>query len=249
MGTVSFWGRPMQQQPSAVAPSPERERLASAIAAKRADDAQRAALKQAYSEAERRVFRQRDVGEAAAAALEQAKSGQAAHLIAEASGRSEPAPVSIRAARAALTDAEDELAGFEAARAVLKDNLADAAQRPEYATTRVRAAALAVIRAEGQATARALVDEVEQLQQQLIRRGEALRWLAREARAFPLGDRPGIDFDQVLDPRVAAVLKRAENLSRAWSNLWPDQAAGRAPWLDTLAALEADAAAALPGTS
>ena len=85
---------------------------------------------------------------------------------------------------------QDDLAATEAARATLKAELDDAAKRPEWAARRVREAALAVIRAEGKAAAEALVDEVKRLQEQMIRRGAALTWLAREAKLFPLAERP-----------------------------------------------------------
>ena len=112
----------------------------------------------------------------------------------------------------------------------------------------MRRAALAVVAAESQDGAASLADEVEQLQQRLIQRGAALVWLAREAGAFPLGNRPGIDFNQVLDQRIGGVLRRVESLFGTWNDVGPDRATGRAAWTDALAALEADANAPLPGT-
>ena len=247
MGAVTFW-RSAQEPPTPDAPSPERQALAEAIKAKHADDERLAALRKAHQDAERRLFRQRDAVEAATAALAKSKQDQAAHLVAQASGRSEPAPVTIRAARVALTDAEDEVTACEAARATLKEQLDDAAQRPDSAATRVRRAALDVIRVEGAAAAHALVADVERLQGELIRRGAALEWLATEPQTFELSERIGIDYREVVDLRIRATLDRVRRLPRVWSDLGPDQTAGRQAWVDALAALEADASAALPGT-
>ena len=251
---MTFWRSAAQEQPSA-APSSERVALAEAIREKNGADERLASLRKAHQTAESAVFRLRAEVEVAEVALEQAKAAAAEHMVALASGSAGEAPISIRSARAALLDVQDDLAAAQAARESLKGQLDDASQRPNSVANRVRAAALAVIRMEGKAAAEALVAEVERLQQQLIRRGEALRWLAREVGTFPLAERPevpygvlrnGVVHDTFVDPRVETVLHRIENLSRGWSNLGPDQQLGRALWSDTVAALMADASAPLP---
>ena len=90
----------------------------------------------------------------------------------------------------------------------------------------------------------------------MIRRGGRADLACAGGQAFPIGraaDHPhgqlqgGTVLDAFADPRVDPVIHRVENLSRAWSNLGTDEAAGRQAWLDVMTALEADADAKLPG--
>jgi hypothetical protein len=191
------------------------------------------------------VYARRDAIEAAKAALDQAQRDAVDHLVRVASGTAAVAPTPIRAARSALTDAEDELSAATAARDALAVQLADVERYPDRGGRRVRAAAEAVIQAEGAERANALAGRVQHLQAELIREGAALSWLAKVG-VFPVGKVPGHEYGRPTDARTAATLRRVEGLSRTWSNMAADEALGRAPWDAAMEALLQDATARLP---
>ena len=99
--------------------SPEREALASAIVKRNAAAARVQAIKAAQETADRNVLGARRAVEVAEQNIQSAKAAAARHLTDVAMGRDAAAPMSIRQARSALQDANDELEAAEAARAAL----------------------------------------------------------------------------------------------------------------------------------
>jgi hypothetical protein len=226
--------------PAAPPPSPERQALASAIEARNARHQALAAMSAAVSAADKAWRRARDARAAAASAVERAKSDAADFGIATAQGDTCVAPLSIKAARTALVDAEDEEASARAALDALDSR---AKQSPLRDTTwlaeeNVRKAAAAVLAtAPGIAP---LLAEVERLQRELADKGAALLFLASN-HALDLAD---IDLGFSGEPSPArVVVNRLQWPMATWEGL---TATSAEPWKAALAALKNDATADLP---
>jgi hypothetical protein len=131
------------------------------------------ALEQAtagVSEAKRKL-------EAAETAVEGAKIAEARHLTDVAAGRGGTPPQTIRQAKDALEDAQDDLAAREAAQTALTTELANLERHSELPELRVREAAVAV---PGLSPAiPPPLDDLRKLQHQLYDRGAELRYLVR----------------------------------------------------------------------
>jgi hypothetical protein len=180
----------------------------------------------------------------ATAAVQSAKDGvdQAAalatsYLIAKAVGDAGAAPVTVKAARQALTDAEDALEAARNARDGLTQQVEDATRDLALARRRVSDAALQVLReAPGLDH---LVAEVTRLQRELADKGAALAWLIGKG---------GVSVQDVQAKRSPAALAHDRYWvpPSSWKALLQGQP-GPQPWMAALAALEQDATAPLPG--
>jgi DNA repair exonuclease SbcCD ATPase subunit len=148
--------------------SPQREALAQAIERLRDATAQRAALATALQSAEAEVRRANAAVAAGEAGVEEAKAATSAHMVSVASGTAGDPPRTIRQARNALQDAEDQREAARAARDqlkalqaepsaidVLRMNLSDAIDR--------------VLVAEASAQARAVVEAAYEARERLAR--------------------------------------------------------------------------------
>ncbi len=106
--------------PSRPSRSPERQALAAAIAKRDDILVEIDAITSAYQNAEQAVFAARHVIEAAEKGIENAKTNAADHLTNQLLGKVGAAPVTIKQARQAFLDAEDELSTVQAAREALQ---------------------------------------------------------------------------------------------------------------------------------
>jgi len=225
--------------------SPERQALADAIIGSRQIEtrlttaaADKASAFTAKVDAQGRL-------EAAQAAFEQAKLDTGLYLLAVASGNAGAPPPTIREAREAITDAQDQLdaaAGIYEAATAEHEAVAAAASN-HFVVERLRDLAMNVIRAEGRAAADAVAAQVRQAYDDLLLHGSTLEWLAG-ARMFAVvtdvGSLHGRPADETLRRALQAVTNvRAGN---AYTR-YPD---GSAPWGAALAALLTDADAPLP---
>ena len=197
--------------------SPLRRELAMEIARNRLLAERHAALVVACDAARESVWAGRVDVERAEGGVEAAKAAAATHLVDLANGTAGAAPVTIRAARAALVDAEDDLAAREAARVALDAQLAEAKHAPEFARQRLRDAALAVVREEAAEIAQRCVERVEQLQMQITKAGFELQWLFSAA-VIPHDDGPG-RAEYAKDSRVNMALSRLRSPVTSWNEL------------------------------
>jgi hypothetical protein len=211
--------------------SPERERLAELIAANTAADDRRAALAAATAAASDAVSSARAELHAATAGLDRARADMVEHSIA---GAGSGAPMTIRAARDRVTDAEDALVVAVGVSDSLAAQLADVGN-PEWAKDRLRDGAFAVIATE--AKPQAIVAATE-LRQQLAGRLAELEWLHLN------GLLRRNTFGVPSDSSVSAGLVLLQ--SAAWADQAAAMAAGRDRWDAALAALMRDPSAPLP---
>jgi hypothetical protein len=134
--------------------SPERQTLADEIAALATAKAELAAIEAALwfdGSASQAVSRAEAALAAAEADLDVAKALVVSNLVAAGTGGTPPEPhaLSVRAARAAVVDAQDDLESARIARAMLADRVEPARNRVTWEETMgLRSAAEAVIRAE-----------------------------------------------------------------------------------------------------
>jgi hypothetical protein len=223
--------------------TPERAALAAAIETWKARSAEIAAAQAAVTAADAvwRASRQTRVD--AAAAIEPAKAATAEHAIAAAMGIAGEAPITIKAARAALTEAEDNEESAKAALDALTSRLAEIT-RYSFAEGNVKAAAAAVIAAAPETAA--LVAKVERLQRELVAAGDALLWLSG-AGALNTARIEVTPYRTELPP-AAIVATRLQSPPASWTDPLKEipPGAGRGPWLAAMAALQTDAAAGLP---
>jgi hypothetical protein len=217
------------------APTPLRIALADRIEASKAATARSAAISSAYQSADAEVYRARRALENAQAGVAQSKLDAASFLTDVARGEAGERPPTIRQARTALEDAEDELASCVAARAALRDQMSEG--HPGLSDILLKEAALAVLTDERATAATALVAEVEASQGQLAERGAALEWLASETGIFPRGHYGAVTGG------AAAALARMTSAPNTWG-LSHEQ--HRERWQNWLTALMRDAGAQLP---
>jgi hypothetical protein len=223
------------------APSPEREALASAIEVRDARRQTLAAMETAVSAATVEWRRARDARADAASAVERAKVEAADFLTAVAQGDAPAAPLTIRAARTALVDAEDEEGAARAALDTLTSRAANSPLRdPWIPEEHVRKAVAAVLMtAPGVAP---LLAEVERLQLELADKGAALLFLANNHAL----DLAGIDLGTRTEPSPARiVVDRLQSPMATWTGL-TSLGTSVAPWRAALDALNNDAMADLP---
>lgn len=220
--------------------SPLRVALADRIEAARSANARSAAVASAHQTADAAVHRARRALETAASALEKSKADAGTFLADVALGTAGERPTTIRDARNALQDAEDELTSALAARDALNAQMAQGEGSPELNRALLKDAAIAVLTSEAATTANALVAEVHALQRQLAERGAALAWLANETGIFARGT-----FGGIVDPQAATAMARLSSPPTAWMGLSGEQHAGRDKWETALARLMSDAGAQL----
>lgn len=171
----------LRTPPSRSAP---RQALAEAIEAARAANARHTALATALAAAERAVITASHAIDAAETGIIEAREAAAQHLVAVAAGNAGDAPRTVRQARDKLQDAQDQLDAARSARDELRRQDAAEARDPEAAATRLREAVAAVIRAEWQGRADALVHDVTESYADLIEKAALVRMLA-DAGLFP----------------------------------------------------------------
>ncbi len=135
-------------RPRARARSPERAALAEAIAAQRAIEARLTGITSGLDAVRETVIACQIVVRRATEAVEAAKVSAAEYITAQALGTSGEAPRTIKEARAALQDAEDDLSAAKAARETLALHEQEARESLSYALVRSERAARAVFLAE-----------------------------------------------------------------------------------------------------
>jgi hypothetical protein len=210
-------------QHQAATVSPQRAALAQAVAAQHEEHARRESVRAAHAQSIERAFACRDAVEQAYAALEQAKRDAADYAVALAGGKAGAAPMTIRDARARLTDAQDELEAAEATQAALQQQ-ADKVDHT-FAPQRLKEAAIAVVQAEAGDHAHAVAEKV----------------------AFPWNEEPGLQYHHVQDPNVAAALNRMESPPSTWYELHRTPGLqGHTTWAQTMDLLAQDPNAPLP---
>ena len=115
------------------------------------------AITSAYQNAEQAVFAARHVIEAAEKGIENAKTNAADHLTNQLLGKVGAAPVTIKQARQAFLDAEDELSTVQAARRRCSQKLSVVETRPSFAESKIKECALVVIAAEARIRLKSLL--------------------------------------------------------------------------------------------
>jgi chromosome segregation ATPase len=137
--------------------SPEREALAAAITRHAEAEQRLAATKRAMESSASAILQARTNLKKAAGAVEQAKTDAASYLTAQMLGSAGDAPLTIKQARAALQDAEHELADVQASRAALERAHADAEGSLAVASVSLEGAQREVVRTDP-ATQRLIAD-------------------------------------------------------------------------------------------
>jgi hypothetical protein len=223
-------------------PTPERAALAHAIAAAADADARKAALVKALATAEAEVRAVRAAAEAAETALMEAQGNATRHRVATEMGTTVAPPLSVRQVRAASIAAADDLVEARATRDALKAELDG--HDNGLLTLLVQDAAKAVIQVEMRERAVALAAQVARLQRELVARGSALQWLAKEG-VFPqVNGKP-------TDDAIRATVWRMEQTPAQWAQRSSAeqpfaQPTGALAWEAAFEALKHDPNAQLP---
>ena len=225
--------------------SPEREALAAAIADHASHLKGRDAAIRAEASADGAVYAARRAVNAAETGIEAAVAAAARHVHDQALGIAGDAPVTVRAARERLVDAEDALAAATGAHEALRADLA----RFDASLTgiRLKAAVTAVLQREGAVAARAVADHVARLECELVAAGQALEFLIG-AKAYPVSDEIGHKFGKPADPAIRSAQMRLTSPPLSWRDLLGKQD-GAHQWRAALAALETNAGALLPAAA
>ena len=226
--------------------SPERVALSDAIAAHVDLQARRAAASTAIQTADEAIWDARRRLDAAPELVERAKANVAQHLADVARGVGGIPPQTIREARNAVTDAEDDLDAAKAARDALRAQMEELDGRAYHVKGAVERAARAVMGSEAAETARAMAADLVRLQHAVYATGHALEWLVGTAKALPVGETPGGMFGRAVDDTVRHALVHMHEAPNRWNLFTPSMADGSAPWQAALAALQVDATAPLP---
>ena len=217
------------------ATSPERVALAEAIAKRDERRAHIAATAAAIGNAEAAW---RDAGlrrSAAEAGVASAKAEAVERLTAGQPGAATAAASTVKAARSAMTEADDDLEAAAAALDALRRRSDDLAQFSYLPEQRVAEAVSTVVR--NSPAVAALVAEVAELQRKLADKGAALLFLAGN---LDMANNP----DGTTNATKLA-LTRCQTPMTTWKALL--SAGAVAPWSEALAALAVDATAPLPG--
>ena len=230
-------------------PSPERAALAAAIAVHVDLQARRAATSAAMQTADSAIWDARRRLDAAPELVERAKANAAQHLADVARGVPGMPPQSIREARNAVTDAENDLDAAKAARDALRAQMEELDGHAYLVKGAVERAALAVIGAEAADAARAMAADLVRLQREMLATGQAVEWLIRTAKALPIGEKPGGMFGRAVDDATRYAISRLHTNPDSWDTSRPrTMGDGAAPWVAAFAALQVDATAPLPLT-
>ncbi len=226
--------------------SAERVALADAIAAQVDLAARRAATSAAIGPASEAIWAAHSRVDAAPKLIERAKANCAQHLADVARGVGGTPPQTIREARNALTDAQDDLDVARATRDALEAELKRLDSRDYFVKNAVEEAARAVISAEAADTAKAMAAELTRLQHQVYTTGLALEWLTTSGRALPAIERHGGMFGRVADDTIRNTIQCLHEPPVAWDRRVHGMSDGAAPWVAAFAALQVDATAPLP---
>jgi multidrug efflux pump subunit AcrA (membrane-fusion protein) len=225
--------------------SPERTALAQAIEAARAAKAARDAAIRAEEPAMQAQWQARDVLEAAEAALREAKAdGVKRAQGALTGGNVLEASTSVRAARGALTDAQDALDEATAARDGLNASRDSDDRLVSMSRFKVDEAKKALLRAEALPAGMALVAEVAELQRQLAAKGGALMWLMEQL-VFPQREGYSGWHPMPADEAVRTVFYNFGKPPTTWDE-W-NSSSGAAEWRAAYEALGFDASVKFPG--
>jgi chromosome segregation ATPase len=206
--------------PSQLSRSPERQALAAAIAVHAQLSVEIEAIEDAHEGATQTVYAARHAVEGAEKAIEEAKTNAADFLTNTLLGTGGTAPLTIKQARAALQDAEDELAAALAAREALRKKLEAVKARPGFAENKIKECALAVIATE------APIAEI----------------VARREKAY----REFVDAENVLQWFQVKDLADSPTVHQPWEPKPTLEILGAGPWDAVLEALQTDADAPLP---
>jgi DNA repair ATPase RecN len=158
--------------------TPEREALGAAIERRNNAVRSRDATAKALSDMQtRRVDAQATVDKAKAA-VETAKTDAAAHLTATALGQAVDAPMMIKAARAALLEAEDAFETIQSTIATLEANIKAWNEDLHWAKEKLARALKDVVKSEPEI--RRLVEKFKALKREIEQRRLDLAWLWRQ---------------------------------------------------------------------
>lgn len=227
-------------QPRAAAgTSPERAALAEAITVLRSRETVATALRTAAADAKETVWAFDARHRTALAAIDKAKADVAEHQIATALGTAGTPPTSIKEARLALADLDDEASIARLTLDGLQARVAEAESAVTFARLTVDHARAAVIVAAPETAA--AIAEVERTQRAYVRAGTALRRLARnDALNLSVWNPSGQSAAQLM-------LMRIESPMTSWMKLLEDPALdGGGEWSRALNELLNDASAPLP---
>lgn len=162
----------------AKAPSPERLKLATAIAHRRDVVARQAALAKAQADAGQRFYELNEQIAQAEAALANAPEVALEFAIAVAQGTAGPAPLSLREAKERLAALQLEADENYSTREALRQRAYEE-ERLDSSTRQVREAAVAVMKVELAATKGQLIAEANRLRGELIATLGELSWFGR----------------------------------------------------------------------
>lgn len=230
--------------PAADAQSPERIALAEAIAAHAENEREYAALYAAAAWDGPACGAVRDAEtefEAAREAVERAKQDAVDTHVATSLGTAAPVAMTIKAARAAVVDAEDTLSAAKSARDALKLRLEEAEKYRHYPAERVTAAAQAVLATSPAIDA--VVTDIARLQRELFDMAAQFHWLVRQKMISCERIKTGT-YDSEM-PLAEIVRSRLNSPPHTWHALAAEVAGARL-WEDALSQLMRDAAAPLP---
>lgn len=232
---------PVMSLRRATAMTPERQRLAEAIAAHREAEAAHAALVAACDfdgPASTAITQANEALNAAQAALEQAKQDAAAALVAAAMGAPNVPTMTAKKAREAVANGEDDLAAAIAVRDTLRGRIAPAAKAVERAAWRVDGCVRAVLLAE--APIAALLAELDGHYRKITDLGRALCVLTG-----PNGiPRNGPDAY----PEASYVWSLLTQPPMNWV-MWQTLSPSAVAWETAMAALMTDATTPLPAVT
>jgi chromosome segregation ATPase len=161
--------------------SPERVALAAAIERHTAAVREFDATERALREAKARIYQddnQAEIVEKAKAAVEDAKANAATHMTETLLGKAGAAPVSVREARRALQEAEDELEALLAVKTTLETRLAACESELNWAKRHLRDRVRDVVCSEP--GIRNLLIKFEAAKKDLEQRHLDLRWFSRQ---------------------------------------------------------------------
>ncbi|MGI4801023.1 MAG: hypothetical protein ACRYG8_44755 [Janthinobacterium lividum] len=227
--------------------SAERVALAEAIAAHVDLQARRAATSVAIGTASEAIWNARSRVDAAPELMERAKANYAQHLADAARGVPGMPPQTLREARNAATDAQDDLDVAKATRDALQAEMERLDGLAYRFKENVEKAALAVVGTEAASLAQTMAAELMRLQQEMHAAGQALLWLTGTAKVLPVIEQHGGNYGRVADDATRQAIRRLHNPPAGWDTslprMWSDAAES---WRAAFAALQVDATAPLP---
>jgi len=221
--------------------TPERTRLSEAIVRLRQAEAAHTAILAADGwdgTAATAECNARTALEDAQTALERAHQDAASRLVAASLGDAQASVLTVRDARAAVQQAEDDIAAAVTARATIRERVAPAAKAVDGARWHVETGVRDVIRAETNIDA--LLSEIDALQHRLADKGRLLEWLTTTG--------PIPRFGPDANPRAGEICNRFWQFPGSWIIAQTEeQSPSTMAMITAHAALHDDATAPLPG--